>query len=67
MSDITKMNLIAIVQQLPEEDIEFIQTCITMLEDKIEKLKQTISEQQERIEIYESQLTQLKENNNESN
>jgi hypothetical protein len=39
MSDITKMNLIAIVQKLPNEDIEFIQTCITMLENKITHLQ----------------------------
>lgn len=39
MTDLTKMNLIAIVQQLPKDDIEFVQTCITILEDKIKELE----------------------------
>ena len=37
MSELTKMNLIAIVQQLPDEDIDFVQQYITILEDKLQQ------------------------------
>lgn len=36
--ELTKMNLIAIVQQLPKDDIEVIQAYISMIERENEKL-----------------------------
>ena len=39
---ISKMNLISVVQQLPKEDIEVVQSYIEMLEDEIEKLKKQL-------------------------
>lgn len=39
---ISKMNLIAVVQQLPKEDVEIIQSYIEMLEDEIENLSKQI-------------------------
>lgn len=38
--ELTKMNLIAIVQQLPKEDIEVIETYIKMIERENKKLKE---------------------------
>jgi len=43
MNDLAKMNLIAIVQQLPKDDIDFIQTYISIMEEKIERLNNIIN------------------------
>ena len=50
MSELTKMNLIAIVQQLPDEDIEYVQQYITILEDKLQQKENIIKEFREYIE-----------------
>lgn len=49
MNELTKMNLIAIVQQLPDEDIEFVQTYITLLEDKLKQKEHIIKEVREYV------------------
>lgn len=41
--ELTKMNLIAIVQQLPEEDIEVVETYIKMIERENKELKERIN------------------------
>lgn len=41
--ELTKMNLIAIVQQLPEEDIEVVQVYIGMIERENNQLKERIN------------------------
>ena len=43
MNDLTRMNLIAIIQQLPKEDIEFVQTYINTLEEKNQELNNQLS------------------------
>ena len=55
MNELTKMNLIAIVQQLPKEDIEFVQTYITILEDKLQQKENIIKEVREYIENKDNQ------------
>ena len=44
MNDLDKMNLIAIVQQLPKDDIDFIETYISIMEEKIDRLNNIINE-----------------------
>ena len=51
--ELTKMNLIAIVQQLPEDDIELIQTYISMIEEENNQLKDTIKELAKKIKVNE--------------
>lgn len=43
MNDLTRMNLIAIIQQLPKDDIEFVQTYINTLEEKNQELNSQLS------------------------
>lgn len=57
MNELTKMNLIAIVQQLPKEDIEFVQTYITILEDKLQQKDNIIKEVKEYI--YNKEINTL--------
>ena len=51
MSDLAKMNLISIVQQLPKDDIDFIETYITIMENKISELERENKELRDKIEI----------------
>lgn len=62
--ELTKMNLIAIVQQLPKDDIEVIQTYISMIEQENNQLKEECEKQ--RYAIIENcdlrlEIEQLKE------
>lgn len=50
--ELTKMNLIAIVQQLPEEDIHVIETYIKMIEQE----NQTLNDQLDRELIKRARL-----------
>lgn len=56
MSELTKMNLIAIVQQLPDEDIEFVQQYITILEDKLQQKENIIKEVREYIKEHSTTI-----------
>jgi predicted translin family RNA/ssDNA-binding protein len=47
--ELAKMNLIAIVQKLPKEDIEYIQDYVVFMENEIEKLKS-------KLELYENDV-----------
>lgn len=46
------MNLISIVQQLPEDDILFVQTYVEMIEEKNKKLEEKINKAINIIESY---------------
>ena len=68
MNDLDKMNLIAIVQQLPKDDIDFIETYISIMEEKITKLKREnnllkadIEASQEIIGDYKKEEERLKD------
>lgn len=52
MNDLTRMNLIAIIQQLPKEDIEFVQTYINTLEEKNQELRIQVSAREEVANKY---------------
>lgn len=45
---LSKMNLISVVQQLPEEDIETIQGYVEMIEEENQQLKEEIRKYQKR-------------------
>ena len=61
--ELTKMNLIAIVQQLPKDDIEVIQTYIGMLEQENADLKQRLNVVNEmNVANYNKYCETLKEN-----
>jgi len=51
MSDLAKMNLIAIIQQLPKDDIDFVQTYIAILENRIARLEKENQELKDKIEL----------------
>ena len=53
MNDLDKMNLIAIVQQLPKDDIDFIETYISIMEEKIDRLNNIINEIRKLADKYE--------------
>lgn len=55
---LSKMNLISVVQQLPEEDIETIQGYVEMIEQEIQDLKE---EKQEWIILLDMFKNQQKE------
>lgn len=50
---LSKMNLISVVQQLPEEDIETIQGYVEMIEEENQELKQ---QQKEFIKYLEKKI-----------
>ena len=58
---IDKLNLIAIVQQLPEEDIKTIENYIKALEEENEKLKQAERNTYETSQEMLSELTKQNE------
>ena len=60
--ELTKMNLIAIVQQLPEEDIHTIETYIRMIEQENKLLQEKFSIVSEmNVENYDKYCEALKE------
>ena len=60
--ELTKMNLIAIVQQLPEEDIHTIETYIRMIEQENKLLQEKFSIVSEmNVENYDKYYEALKE------
>ena len=58
---LSKMNLISVVQQLPEEDIETIQGYIKMIEEENEKLKQAVRNTYETSQEMLAELTKQNE------
>lgn len=50
---LTKMNLIAIIQQLPEDDIEFVQTYITTLEENNQAMQEELARTWEKLDKKE--------------
>ena len=61
--ELTKMNLIAIVQQLPEEDIHTIETYIKMIEQENKILQEKFSIVSEmNVDSYNKYCEALKEN-----
>lgn len=58
---IDKLNLIAIVQQLPEDDIKTIENYIKALEEENEKLKQAVRNTYETSQEMLAELTKQNE------
>lgn len=46
---LAKMNLISIIQQLSEDDIEFVQTYITMLEENNQAMQEELARTWEKL------------------
>lgn len=62
--ELTKMNLIAIVQQLPEEDIHTIETYIKMIEQENKILQEKFSIVSEmNVDSYNKYCEMIKKNN----
>lgn len=62
--ELTKMNLIAIVQQLPEEDIHTIETYIKMIEQENKILQEKFSIISEmNVDSYNKYCEMIKKNN----